>query len=116
MLNMYAEWMLSRLEMELRERRMARLAPLLAGVPQRRGLLRRFLRRLEPLRRQRFLALPTASRGQALGTPARRGRAAPVPRGEGLRRVRAGPVPRRRDARWRRCDARWPVDADRLPR
>jgi hypothetical protein len=124
MFNMHTEWMLGRLEMEWRERRLARLGPLLAGMPRRPGLLRRLLRRLVAGRHRRSPALaapaslarctpgPRLPRPPAGGSPDAVGgmepvlrRAAPWPGGQGGR-----------SGRWRRCGARCPVDADRLRR
>jgi hypothetical protein len=97
MLNMQTEWMLGRLEMELRERRLARLGPTLAEIPRPPGLLRRLVDRVLAARRR---VLAPAAPG-----PARR-----------RARTRVAPLGRRRQARWRRCSGRRLVGIDRLCR
>lgn len=97
MLNMQTEWMLGQLEMELRERRLARLGPLLAEIRRPPGLLRRLVNRV---------------------LAARRRPSAPAPPGPVRRcaRTRVAPLSGRRQGRWRRCSGRRPVGIDRLRR
>lgn len=98
MLTMQTEWMLGRLEMELRERRLTRLGPLLAEMPRRSGLLHRLLDRLLAAYR-RPLASTTAP------GPACR-----------CVRARVAPLNGRSQARWRRCRRQQAVGVGRLGR
>ncbi len=98
MLNMQTEWMLGQLEMELRERRMARLGPLLVEMSRRPGLLRRLVNRVLAARRRP--SAPAAAHG-----PARR-----------CASPRAVPLRGRRPVRWQRCSRQRPAGIDRLRR